>query len=209
MTDTDTTPAPATDTAELEAQIRVDVERELRAELADRMAEQPATPAAPGATLDLSGKTQAERAECYCDWPNAKAPSDLPQPWDLRAQNLHREAELAPGAANTIAPIVVSHRFPILSSGSADPGVHVLGRALGALGFENTVSKGLNPFGAVDQSVMGAVHAFRSVFGVLEDPSGFGGHTPAGQAAAAAHIGPWTWEAVLRAAEHAATAKAA
>ncbi len=196
MTEIEDTPV---DVGAERAQIRAEVERELRAEFAARMAEQGPQSAAQTPIVDLSGKTQAERAEAFAGWPSPQAAHDLPHPWDHRALNLHREPELTPGAPNTIAPIVVSHRHPILSSGSADPSVHVLGRLLGQLGFENSVSRGQNPHGAVDQSIMGAVHAFRSVFGVEEDPTGFGGNTPDAKMLAAAHIGPWTWEAILRA----------
>jgi hypothetical protein len=45
---------------------------------------------------------------------------------------------------------------------------------------------------------MAAVHSFRDAYGVQEDPSGWGGDTPDGRNRAAAHIGPWTWEAILR-----------
>lgn len=124
---------------------------------------------------------------------------DGPQPWDHEALGVAgREKELDPGAPNTITP-TVSHTHPILTGGSTHPVVHELGRKLAELGFPNSVSRGENPFGHVDQTVLAAVDAFRSRYGVQEDPSGFGGNTPAGRAHAAAHIGPWTIEGILRA----------
>lgn len=128
---------------------------------------------------------------------------DGPQPWDSKALGISdsdREA-LDPGAPNTVTP-TVSHQHPILTSGSAHPVIHELGRKLADLGFPNSVSRGTNPFGSVDESVMSAIDQFRSRNGVQEDPSGFGGNTPAGRTSAAAHIGPWTIEGILTAHRH-------
>lgn len=125
---------------------------------------------------------------------------DGPQPWDHEALGIAQQVrELEPGAENTVSPRVLHSAYPILTSGSADPVVHELGRKLAKLGFPNSVSRGTNPFGAVDNTIVSAVDAFRSAYNVQEDPSGFGGHTPAGRASAAAHIGPWTIEGILRA----------
>jgi hypothetical protein len=87
---------------------------------------------------------------------------------------------------------------PLLASGAADPIVSELGRMLAAVGFENSVSQGLNPFGAVDPSIMQAVHQFRQVHGVVEDPTGFGGQTPSAQQLVDAHVpGHKTWRKLL------------
>jgi hypothetical protein len=155
-----------------------------------------------GTSVDLSDVDQRERRKRFADWPE-EGGSDLPQPWDLRGLGLQNAArdfadESKPGTRNSVSPIVISHGRPTLTSGSTDPGVQELGRILGDLGFPNSVSDGQNPFGSVDNTVMAAVHAFRDAYGVQEDPSGFGGDTPDGRAMAAAHIGPWTWEAILR-----------
>lgn len=122
-----------------------------------------------------------------------------PQPWDHDGLGILREDREQIGSApNTVTP-VVSHTYPILTSGSAHPVVHELGGKLGDLGFPNSVSRGENPFGAVDESVMSAVHAFRAQYGIQADPSGFGGNTPQGRANAESHIDPWTTEGILRA----------
>ena len=128
---------------------------------------------------------------------------DGPQPWDHQALGINPAdiQALEPGQENNVTP-TVSHSHPILTSGSAHPVVHELGRKLGALGFPNSASRGENPFGSVDGTLLAAVDQFRSRYGVEEDPSGFdGGVTPAGRRNAAAHIGPWTTEGILRAHE--------
>ncbi len=124
---------------------------------------------------------------------------DGPQPWQHDELGISREARDQVGAeTNTVTP-TVTHTHGYLTSGSADPFVHELGRKLAQLGFPNSVSAGENPFGAVDSSIMTAVGGFRQRYGVRPDPSGFGGDTPAGRALAENHIDPWTIEAVLRA----------
>lgn len=178
-----------------------------QAAVAAALAQSQGAQAGPRVSVDLSELDQAERGERYKDWPE-RGGSELPQPWDLTAQGLHGqlrdfERDSQPGSPNTVSPIVIAHGKPILANGSSDPTVHELGRILGQLGFPNSVSDGQNPYGAVDNSVMAAVYSFRDAYGVQEDPSGWGGNTPDGRARAAAHIGPWTWEAILRAGEHA------
>lgn len=124
---------------------------------------------------------------------------DGPQPWDHDAIGIPREEREQVGSGRNDVTPTVSHAYPILTSGSAHQCVHELGRKLGELGFPNSVSRGENPFGAVDESVLSAVHAFRAQYGVKPDPSGFGGNTPQGRANAEAHLDPWTVEGILRA----------
>lgn len=131
------------------------------------------------------------------NWPSKDY--DGPQPWDHDALNIPKEERDKVGSnRNTVTP-TVSHTHPILTSGSAHHSVHELGRKLGDLGYPNSVSRGENPFGTVDDTVLAAVHTFRSQYGVQPDPTGFGGNTPAGRANAEAHLDPWTIEAILRA----------
>jgi peptidoglycan hydrolase-like protein with peptidoglycan-binding domain len=196
--------APAATTGAASPDARDEKIRELEAQLA-AAGSKPAAATPPA--VDLSDGSQEERAEHFADWPK-EGGMDTPQPWDHSALGLGRESQdlslAGQGQANTVAPVVVDHGRPILTSGSADQAVHELGRILGVLGFDNSVARGENPYGAVDPSVMAAVHAFRAAFDVLEDPTAFGGNTPAGRALAAEHIGPWTWEAILRAGEQSA-----
>lgn len=206
--------APKKDTAQkLSDAERAELEqlRKDNAERAERDQRQNARDRGQGPTIDLSDDDQAARAERYADWPE-RGGSELPQPWDHKAMGLQNAVrdlmdDQPAGAPNTVSPIVIDHGRPLLTFGSSDPSVQELGRILGALGFANSVSRGTNPFGSVDDTVMGAVHAFRDAYDVQEDPSGFGGNTPAGRERAEAHIGPWTWEAILRAGEN-ATARA-
>jgi hypothetical protein len=138
-----------------------------------------------------------QRSRSLDNWPSRDY--DGPQPWQHDELGISREDRDNIGSdPNRVTPIV-SHTHPILTSGSAHPVVHDLGRKLGELGFPNSVTRGENAFGSVDESVMGAVHAFRAQYNVQPDPSGFGGNTPAGRALAEAHIDPWTTEAILRA----------
>jgi hypothetical protein len=128
-------------------------------------------------------------------WP--KEGYEGPQPWDHDGLNISRadRDEIGSGR-NTVTP-VIEHDVPILTSGSAHPVVHELGRKLGDLGFPNSVSAGENPFGSIDQSVMGAVRSFRTRYGVKPDPSGFNGS----KELAEAHLDPWTVQGILRAHE--------
>jgi len=93
--------------------------------------------------------------------------------------------------------LVLAHGRPTLSSGSDGPAVADLATRLASLGYESSFSRGENHFGIVDESVLGAAQSFRRDYGVLEDPSGF----PGGEPEAANHVGPWTWEALLRVTE--------
>jgi peptidoglycan hydrolase-like protein with peptidoglycan-binding domain len=91
----------------------------------------------------------------------------------------------------------------MLTSGSADPAVHELGRQLAELGYTNSVSEGLNPYGIVDETVLQAVRDFRHDHDVLEDRQAIPGPVEE----QARWIGPETWQA-LDAARAADTAPA-
>lgn len=122
---------------------------------------------------------------------------DGPQPWEHRELGYTPdELALDDGAPNTVTPRI-THPHPILTHGAAHQCVHELGRMLGDLGYPNSVSRGENPFGTVDQSLMTAVAAFRNQHGVRPDPTAFGGDNPAGRARAAEHLDPWTVQAIL------------
>jgi len=124
---------------------------------------------------------------------------DGPQPWEHDELGIPADVRANIGTdRNTVTP-VITHTLPILTSGSAHPCVHELGRKLGELGFVNSVSEGRNHFGTVDPTILTAVSTFRQQFGVRPDPSAFGGNTPQGRATAEAHLDPWTIEAILKA----------
>jgi hypothetical protein len=91
----------------------------------------------------------------------------------------------------------LNHSQPVLVSGSAGPEVAELCTRLRHLGYESDYSRGDNPFSVLSPSVLAAVDAFRRDYGVAEDHRGY----PGGEAQAAIMVGPWTWEAVIRASE--------
>jgi hypothetical protein len=120
----------------------------------------------------------------HTDWP-AKGKSDQKQPWQ------EDDPSVAPRAG-----------LPVLASGSADPAAHELFNALDQLGYETPISRGENPVGVIGPEEMQAVRQFRADYGVQEDPSPWGGDNDEARHQASAFIGPWTAEAILRAAEH-------
>lgn len=143
----------------------------------------------------------------YADWPQKN--DTRAQPWDLDALGVppsDRDAVRDSPLPNTISPIVIGHRMPILSSGSGmgdSWAVNELARRLHVLGYQTSSSAGRNPWGVLDDSIMTAVEQFRQDHGVEEDPTGWGGNTHASREKAAAHVGPWTWEALIRASDRA------
>lgn len=92
---------------------------------------------------------------------------------------------------------VITHSRPILSSGSAGGDVAELCRLLKAVGIETPTSEGANPFCILGPGEAAAIDRFRADYGVREDASAFGGD----EQLAARHVGPWTWEALYRAAD--------
>lgn len=193
------------------------------AALEERLQQLEANRAMPGTALGFGAAVQPTQVnvpkppenlpDYAADWPQ-KGGLDGPQPWDLRAFGIAVGVDtetgavtfssphtgevvtLAPGAPDTISPIVIAHGRPMLTSGSSDPRVNELGQLLGLLGYSNSVSEGKNPQAIVDETVMGAVDGFRRDYGVEEDPSQF---PRDGKNNAQSHVGPWTWEAILRA----------
>jgi hypothetical protein len=148
----------------------------------------------------------------FADWPQKN--DERKQPWDLSHTSPSDRDELVnnPGTPNTVAPIVIGHSFPILTSGSGGDqawAVRELGARLKTLGYETDIATGNNPYASLTSSVMSAVERFREDYNVEEDPSAFGGNNAASRARAANHVGPWTWEAIIRASDQARTAAAA
>lgn len=138
----------------------------------------------------------------YADWPQKEDPR--PQPWDLDAVGIPKaDRELAPGAPDTVSPVLIRHSYPVLASGSGGAAVHELAARLAVLGYQTDISQGENPFGVVNDSIMNAVERFRDDHHVQEDPTPYGGDTPKTRTRAALTIGPFTWEAILRASERA------
>lgn len=120
----------------------------------------------------------------YSDWPKRGDTRD--QPWQ------NPDSDVTPRAG---LPLLVS-------GGSTGPGPLAQGlfTALAELGYETPISRGANPFGIIGPEELTAVSQFRRDYGVQEDPEAFGGDNAQGRAVADSHIGPWTGEAILRAA---------
>jgi hypothetical protein len=150
---------------------------------------QPEAPRVQGGTLQQ-----------YADWPQKE--DTRPQPWDLDTIGVPKhQRELDAGAPNTVSPVVIRHSYPILTSGSAGAVVNELASRLHLLGYVTDISKGENPFAIVTDKIMSAVESFREDYGVKEDPTPYGGNTQSARDRAALTIGPFTWEALLRASE--------
>lgn len=165
-------------------------------------AEQHQAQQTPPAAAPISPSTSTAgsiRAQ-FADWPQ---PGDTrPQPWDLDAAGVPEEdRKLAPGARDTASPVVIRHSYPIVSLGSQGSVVSDLAGRLHLLGYESDITRGENKFSSLTESVMGAVDKFREDYNVQEDPTPFGGNTAKARERAAAIVGPYTWEAILRASE--------
>jgi peptidoglycan hydrolase-like protein with peptidoglycan-binding domain len=80
----------------------------------------------------------------------------------------------------------------MLSAGMAGPEVVELAAYLGALGYGTSISSGQNPHAIYDEGVAGAVRSFCTDYGVEEDPA-------VRRARTDDTVGPWVWEALVRA----------
>jgi hypothetical protein len=145
---------------------------------------------------DLAKKVQDKRDE-YEDWPQRG--DDRAQPWDLRAHDLPQPGVtrdyLPGGQPDELSPVQISHSHGLLAPGMAGPEVAELAGHLATLGYPTSVSKGTNHAYSFDDSITAAVAAFKRDFGAKEDPSAF----PASHDHSV-YVGPWLWEAVIRAA---------
>jgi hypothetical protein len=169
-------------------------------------------PAPTEQQTDVSQESQDSSCDYVAEWP-AKGGVDGPQPWDLAARDITvapdpasgvvrvvdgagQVTDLAPGAPDSVSPIVPAHGRPPLTSLSVGDGVRELGMLLAELGYDNSVSRGQNPFAVFDESIAAAVDAFRRDYDVEEDPSQFPRDS---RANAQSHVLAWTWEGLLRA----------
>jgi peptidoglycan hydrolase-like protein with peptidoglycan-binding domain len=114
----------------------------------------------------------AEPKVMDAEWPYAGYTG--PQPW---------EAENPPS---------LTQNHLMLSSGSAGPEVVELAALLAHLGFGTNISAGQNPHAIYDTGVSAGVREFCAVYGVAEDPQVIQARTPD-------TVGPWIWEALVRA----------
>lgn len=148
---------------------------------------------------ELAAKVHDLRAE-FDTWPWLGGDgADLPQPWDLKGHGLPQPGvtrdHLPGGQPDELSPVVVSHSKPILGPGTAGDAVADLAGLLAKLGYSSSISQGRNHTYNFDDTVAAAVSMFKRDYHVVEDPSQF---PDARQAETL--VGPWVWEAVLRAA---------
>jgi hypothetical protein len=115
----------------------------------------------------------AEPKVMPADWP-ARGYTG-PQPWE--ADN----------------PPALTQNKLMLSSGSSGEAVVELAALLAHLGYGTSISAGQNPHAIYDAGVSDAVRAFCADYGVAEDPQVLSART-------ADTVGPWLWEAIVRAA---------
>lgn len=152
---------------------------------------------------ELAQKVEQLR-EQFAAWPQVGGVGDA-QPWDLRSHGLPQPGvtrdHLPPGQPDELSPVVIAHSKPILAPGTAGDQVAELAGHLATLGYSNSISQGRNHANAFDDTVMAAVNSFKRDFHVTEDPSQFRDAREAESV-----VGPWIWEAVLRAVKLAAKA---
>jgi hypothetical protein len=165
-----------------------------------------ASPPLPPAGAEQSGQATAVAEQTprqrYADWPQKD--DARPQPWDLDQVGIAKhERELEPGAPDTISPVVIRHSYPILTTGSGGAAVSELASRLNILGYKSDIARGENPFSTLTQDVMSAVEEFREDYHVEEDPTPYGGNTSRSRQRAANTVGPYTWEALVRASDRA------
>jgi peptidoglycan hydrolase-like protein with peptidoglycan-binding domain len=89
-------------------------------------------------------------------------------------------------------PPALTQNHLMVSSGSAGPEVVELSALLAHLGYGTSISNGQNPHAIYDTGVSEAVAAFCRDFGVEEDPQ-------VRRARTEDTVGPWIWEALVRA----------
>lgn len=142
-------------------------------------APEPPAPPAPAAAIPAPETPPAVVAPAAqpkvmdASWPCAGYSG--PQPWE--ADN----------------PPTLTQNHLMLSAGSSGPEVVELASLLAYLGYGTTISAGQNPHAIYDTGVSDAVRAFCSDYGVQEDPKVRAARTED-------TVGPWLWEALVRAA---------
>jgi hypothetical protein len=89
-------------------------------------------------------------------------------------------------------PPTLTQNHLMLSAGSSGDEVVELAALLAYLGYGTTISAGQNPHAIYDTGVSDAVRAFCADYGVEEDPKVRAARTED-------TVGPWIWEALVRA----------
>jgi hypothetical protein len=129
-------------------------------------------PTGPVAATDAGPK-----GELPAEWPHPGYDGSV-QPWE---------------ASN---PPELTHDKGLLTSGEVGEDVIELCALLARLGFQTSIARGQNPHAVYDESIAGAILAFRQAYGIRENPEIVAATIPS-------VVGPWTWEALIRAADKA------
>jgi len=159
---------------------------------APRAPEAAEIPPAPAPTALVTAPEVAPAAAQPAAPPVPETPATdpvLPPEWPFKGFN---------GAQpwQAVNPPEITHSERMITSGTAGPEVVRLAGLLEALGYPTSISQGGNPHAIYDAEVASAVRSFCAEYGVQEDPKIVAAMT-------ADVVGPWLWEALIRAAHKA------
>jgi hypothetical protein len=187
-------PAQPAASADVESQLAA-----MRAEI-ERLSQQAAAGQLSRAPVDeeLVARVNQLR-EAFADWPQRGDKfASAPQPYELQQLGLPQPGvnrdHLPGGEPDNISPVVVSHALPQVTPGSAGSPVSLLAQLLAKIGYPTSISRGQNHTFSFDESVNQAVQSFKRDWHVVEDSTAFRTAEEAAQT-----VGPWIWEALLRA----------
>lgn len=163
---------------------------------------QPAAPAAPEPAQPVAGTDQSAPAA-----PAAPPTPEGPLPPSQGAPQVVAPPPSEPKVMDAAWPFVgyngpqpweadnppmLTTNHLMLSAGMSGPEVVELAGLLAYLGYGTSISAGQNPHAIYDSGVSEAVRAFCRDYGVQEDPQ-------VRQARTDDTVGPWLWEALVRA----------
>jgi peptidoglycan hydrolase-like protein with peptidoglycan-binding domain len=112
-------------------------------------------------------------------------PKVMPTEWPVKGYN-------GPQPWEAENPPELTQNHLMVSSGSAGDEVVELAALLAHLGYGTSISSGQNPHAIYDSGISEAVKAFCQDYGVAEDPAVLRARTDD-------TVGPWLWEALVRA----------
>lgn len=124
-------------------------------------------------------------------------------PWETAAAHA-TDAHTGDDPLPYDGPGAVTHSHPIVTFGSAGEPVRHLARLLAELGYrDNTITRGLNAAGVLDDSVMTCVRAFCADTGARNDLAEYRGQSVPAEDLVRNHVGPHIWQALEDAAARA------
>lgn len=154
----------------------------------------PAAPAAPEPPAPVVTGTTAAPAPSVAAIPAGPAPSTDAAPSSSRVMDAGWpfKGYSGPQAYEAENPPTLTQNHLMLSPGMTGPEVVELAALLGQLGYGSSITSGQNPHAIFDDSLVRALGEFGREYGVEEDPAVLRARTPD-------TVGPWTWEALVRA----------